>query len=218
MLDLIMWYPTLGDVLEVYERVAGRHPSPPESRDEAAVDRLVVAPQWAGNEEKTVGSMASKAAAILSCATEEDKFPERGAHVGYALAVTLLEKNGFDLQADLTAVRDVALQLRDGDLQTDGLADWITLRLERKDRSLNARRILTALDRMTRVIDRLKKHPDGERLAKQLDAAGHAICTEVIDAFEPGEQAQERILHSYPAVDERWGTVIRLEGFDGEDE
>ena len=209
MLDLIMWYPTLGDVLEVYKRVAGGHPSPPESRDEAAVDRLVVAPQWAGDEEKTIASMARKAAAILSCAVEDDPFPERSAHVGYGLAVTFLEKNGFELQAGLTAVCDLALQLRDGHLQTDGLADWIALRLERKEKQFNARQVFAALDRMTRVIDRLQKHPDGERLAKQLNAAGYAICTEVIDAFEPGEQVRERILQSYPAIDERWGTIIR---------
>ena len=204
-----MWYPTLDDVLEVYKRVAEGHTSPPEPRNKAAVARLVVAPQWAGGEKRTIGSMARKAAAILSCAVEDDPFPERGAHVGYALAVTFLEKNGLNLRTDLDSVRDLAQSLRDGDLGTDGLADWTALRLERKEEQFNARQVFAALDRMTRVIDRLQKHPDGERLAKQLNAAGYAICTEVIDAFEPGEQARERILQSYPAIDERWGTIIR---------
>lgn len=203
-----MWYPTVRDISGVYERVAGAHASPKKPKDKA-VDRLVVAPQWAGDERKTVGSMAHKAAAIIACATEEDPFPERGAHVGYAVAVTFLEKNGFDLQTGLTAVRDLALQFRDGGLQADGLADWITLRLERKDRSLNGRQIFTALHHITTVIDRLKKHPEGGRLAKQLDAAGYAICTELVDVFKPSEWGRKRILRSYPAVDERWGTVFR---------
>ena len=210
----IMWYPTLDDVLEVYKRVAEGHTSPPEPR-KAAVARLVVAPQWAGGEKRTIGSMARKAAAILSCAVEDDPFPERGAHVGYALAVTFLEKNGLNLRTDLDSVRDLAQSLRDGGLGTDGLADWIALRLERKEKQFNARQVFAALDRMTRVIDRLKRHPDGGRLAQQIDAAGYAICTEVIDAFEPGERARERILQSYPAVDERWGTVIRDEDPEG---
>lgn len=212
-----MWYPTLNDVLEIYERIAGAYAPAPKPRDEGAVDRLVMAPQWAGGEKRTIENIARKTAEILSCAVEDGTFQKKNVHVGYALAALFLEKNDFTLRTDLETVHDQLVRLQGGDLEIDELAAWIGSQLERKEKPFNAKRVFSALHRIATVMEELEDHADMERHADQLDAAGYTICAEMVDAFDPSENTRGRILRSYPAIDEHWGEVFEDKGLEAED-
>ena len=205
-----MWYPTVQDVLDVYERVASFEGQKADVRDRNALDRAIVAPQHAGGDKGTVENIARKAAAMMVSIIENRLFRPCTQRTAFALTHVFLDRNGYSFQASLDGMGELFYQISDGTLGHEDLATWIGNRLESQNRQQNARRILSALSHIARVIEEIEQMPGLKRYADTLDNAGNAICLEVATLLEVGNNGRDYVQEGYPAVDERWGEAFDI--------
>lgn len=63
--DAPMWYPTLSDVLTVYERIASYEGRKAAVRDRSALYQAIIAPQRAGGDDPAIEDLSTKAAAFM---------------------------------------------------------------------------------------------------------------------------------------------------------
>lgn len=205
-----MWYPTVQDVLDVYERVASYEGHPADVRNRNALDRAIVAPQHEGGDQATPETLAKKAAALMISVVENRLFEPCTQRTAFALTHVFLDRNGVTFQASIDGMGELFYQISDGTLGHEDLATWIEARLEPQNRQRNAQRILSALTHIARVIEDLEGMPGLHRHADSLDNAGNAICLEVAALLEVGKNVQDYVQESYPAVDERWGEAFEI--------
>lgn len=205
-----MWYPTVYDIREVYDRIAGAEGRPCQIRSEAALNRLVVAPQERGEERQTVSALGIKAAAILRHAIGRKVFEHSNEQTTYALTATFLYRNDFSWEASLEDVKNISPTIREG-ISLGCLGEWVGARLSRRREGRSGRRILAALNNLATVAERLEGIPKMDRYVSTLDAIGHMICAELESASDPSDRKRQRILMSFPAVKEHWGDVFETE-------
>lgn len=203
-----MWYPKLQDVLEVYERIASYEGRKVEVRDRNALDRAIVAPQHAGGNEATTENLARKAAALMISIIENRLFEPCTQRTAFALTSIFLDRNGVYFRASVDGMGELFYQISDGSLGHDDLSTWIQSRLEMKDRQKNARRILSALSHIARVIEEIEGTPGMKRHADSLDNAANAVCIEVANLLQLRDNGREYVQEGYPDVYERWGEVF----------
>lgn len=203
-----MWYPTLSDVLEVYERIASYEGREAEVRDRSALDRAIIAPQRAGGDDPTTENLAKKAAALMIEIIRPRLFKPCTQRTGFALTSVFLDRNGATFQASLDGMGELFYQISDGSMGRKELAAWIESRLEMRHREQSARRILSALNHMARSLEELDGMPGIERHVDTLDNAGNAVCLEVASLYQLGGNGRQYVREGYPAVDERWGEAF----------
>ena len=204
-----MWYPLLQDVVDIYERVASYEGHQASVRDRKALDRLIVAPQHAGGDEATTENLARKAAALIISVIENRLFEPCTQRTAFALTTVFLDRNGVTFQASIDGMGELFYQISDGTVTHEDLSRWIDSRLEVQNRQQNARRILSALSHIARVIEEIEGMPGLRHHADSLDNAGNAICLEVAALLEVGETAHDYIQEGYPAVDDRWREAFK---------
>ena len=204
-----MWYPLLQDVVDIYERVASYEGHQASVEDREALDRLIVAPQHAGGDEATTENLARKAAALITLVIENRLFEPCTQRTAFALTTVFLDRNGVTFQASIDGMGELFYQISDGTLTHEDLSRWIDSRLEVQNRQQNARRILSALSHIARVIEEIEGMPGLRHHADSLDNAGNAICLEVAALLEVGETAHDYIQEGYPAVDDRWREAFK---------
>lgn len=205
-----MWYPKLQDVLDVYERIASYEGHSAEVRDRNALDRAIVAPQHAAGNEATTENLAKKAAALMISIIENRLFEPCTQRTAFALTSVFLDRNGVSFRASVDGMGELFYQISDGTLGHGDLATWIESRLEMRHRQQNARRILSALSHIARVIEEIEGMPGLKRHADSLDNAGNAICLEVASLLQLGNNGREYVQEGYPAVDDRWGEAFDM--------
>lgn len=203
-----MWYPTLQEVLDVYERVASYEGHEAKVRDRNALDRAIVAPQHAGGDKPTTDNLARKAAALMTSIIENRLFEPCTQRTAFALTSVFLDRNGVTFQASIDGMGELFYQISDGTVTHEDLSTWIESRLEMQSRQQNARRILSALSHIARVIEEIEGMPGLKRHADSLDNAGNAICLEVAALLEVGNNGRDYVQEGYPAVDDRWGEAF----------
>ena len=203
-----MWYPKLRDVLEVYERIAAYEGREAEVRDRNALDRAIVAPQHAGEDDATTETLARKAAALMISIVQNRLFEPCTQRTAFALTSVFLDRNGVNFRASVDGMGEVFYQISDGTLGRGELATWIESRLEMRHRQQNARRILSALSHVAHVIEEIESVPGLKRHADSLDNASNAICLEVGTLLQLGNNGRDYVREGYPAVDDRWGEAF----------
>lgn len=199
-----MWYPTLSEVLAVYERVASYEGHKAEVRDRSALDRAIVAPQRVGGDEPTTETLAKKAAALMIEIIRPRLFEPCTQRTAFALTSVFLDRNGATFQASLDGMGELFYQISDGTMGEKELGAWIESRLEMRYREQSARRILSALNHIARVLEDLEGIPGLKRHVDTLDNAANAICLEVASLYQLGDDGAKYVREGYPAVDERW--------------
>lgn len=205
-----MWYPTVQDVLDVYERVASFEGHTPEVRDRNALDRAIVAPQHEGGNRPTTENLSRKAAALMISIIEDRLFEPCTQRTAFALTSVFLDRNGMTFQASLDGMGELLYQISDGTLRHGSLSTWIEARLEPQNRQKNARRILSALSHIANIIEEIEEIPGLQRQAESLDNAANAICLEVATLLEIGNNGRKYVQEGFPAVDERWGEAFEI--------
>lgn len=204
-----MWYPTLHDVIDIYDQVASYEGHEADVRDRDALDRLIVAPQHAGKDEPTPQNLARKAAALMKSAIENRLFKPCTQRTAFTLTSVFLDRNGATFRASIHGMGELFYQITDGSLTHEDLSRWIESRLEVQSRQDNARRILSALSHIAGVLEEIEGMPGLKRHAELLDNAGNAICLEVAALLEVGETTHDYVQEGYPSVDDRWGEAFK---------
>jgi len=94
-----MWYPTLSEVIRIYERVSPEQDG--RIRDKQALNRMIMAPQHAEEDTPTKDNLAGKTSAMVIAAVEAEPFTRRTEQAGFAVGSHFLDRNGATLQASM---------------------------------------------------------------------------------------------------------------------
>lgn len=201
-----MWYPSLSDVIRIYERVSPKQDG--RVRDERALDRMIMAPQHAAEDHPTKANLAGKTSAMIIAAVEAEPFTRRTEEAALAVGAQFLDRNGATLQASLNGMQGLLDQISEGMLEHETFKRWIKDRTKMQTRQESAKRILGAVSRISQVIEEIEQKPDAGRHAQTLENAGNAICTEVNRLIDMQEGKSKLVEEGYPAVYERWKSAF----------
>lgn len=202
-----MWYPTLSDALDIYERVATHEGHRPDISDPAALDRVIVAPQRHGTDQATAESLSRKAAAMCVMAVQTQVFGSITSRTAYVLISEFLDRNGANFNASVADLKEQSYPIADGTVGME-IASWIEAHLEMREPHRHQRHILTALNRLAQTIEELEGVPGLERKVETLDNVGDGVCRAMASLFRSEMKGEEIVHGSFPAVHDRWGPVF----------
>ena len=203
-----MWYPTLSDVVDLHERVAYSRGHALEVADPEALDRVVVAPQWAGRDASSDRRLARKAAALFLTATRLRPFQESNVRTAFAVMLTFLHRNGTRLEVSFDAVRDRFDEVGFDTLDEGTLAAFLVSNCARRSPSRPLRRLLAALSRLAHTIEALDEEPALEDQVSVLDGVGADISHALAVIFVVNPTDWDTLSPAYPAVGDRWAEAF----------
>lgn len=199
-----MWYPTLSDVIDIYERIATYQGHDATISDSAALDRIIVAPQRHGTDRATAESLSRKAAAMYVTAVQNQVFESATARTAYVLVSEFLDRNGAQFEASVAEMMELSSSVAEG-AEGDKIASWIEERVTVRPAHRHRRRLLGALTHLARTIEELERVPGLEQNVRTLGKVGGTVAREVASLFPFQHDARSVLQQSFPAVDDRWG-------------
>lgn len=201
-----MWYPTLSDVLDIYERVATHEGHAATISDPGGLDRVIVAPQRHGTGQVTAESLSEKAAAMYVMAVETEVFKPSTVRTAYVLVSEFLDRNGANFKASVNEMEDQFTPIAEG-ATGEEVTSWIKTHLDMRPSHVRWRQILGALDRLARTIEALEGVPGLERRMETIDEVGDNVCRAVA-SLPSRTGGREAVRNSFPAVHDRWGEAF----------
>ena len=120
-----MRYLTLGEVLELYQRVMEMSGGAQGIRDLEALQSSMAQPRMTfGGQELYVG-VIEKAAALGLSLIKNHPFVDGNKRVGHAAMETFLVLNGYEVQADPKEQEEVILKVATGEMSRSEFVMWL---------------------------------------------------------------------------------------------
>ena len=129
-----MRYLTLAEVVELHRLTIEQSGGASGLRDLGALESAVAQPRMTFRQEDLYPTMVEKASALCASLVQNHPFVDGNKRVGHAAMETFLVLNGFEIDASVDSQEKIVLALASGELDRNGLADWLAERVVKKKR------------------------------------------------------------------------------------
>ena len=121
-----MRYLTLGEVLELYQRVMEISGGAQGIRDLQALQSSLAQPRMTFDGRELYGSMVSKAVALGFSLIKNHPFVDGNKRIGHAAMEAFLMLNGHEIRADVNEQEEVILKVAAGEMGRTELEQWLS--------------------------------------------------------------------------------------------
>ena len=122
------------EVLELHGLILAQSGGGSGVRDPGALDSALAQPRMTFGGTDLYPTIVEKAAALGFSLVKNHPFVDGNKRIGHAALETFLVLNGHEIDAPVDEQERVILELAAGDLDRDGLTEWLRAHLvERKD-------------------------------------------------------------------------------------
>jgi death-on-curing protein len=125
-----MRYLTLGEVVELHQRLLQATGGAPGIRDSGALESAVAQPKATFGGADLYPTLAEKAAALCSSLVQGHPFVDGNKRVGHAAMEAFLVLNGTEIDAPVDAQERLMLDLAAGRIGRSQVADWLRQHLK----------------------------------------------------------------------------------------
>ncbi len=129
-----MRYLTLGEVLELHQRVIKQSGGAVGIRDVNALEAALAQPRMTFGGEELYPTLVEKAAVLGFSLIQNHPFVDGNKRTGHAAMETFLVLNGLEIDATVAEQEQIILQIASGMLARKAFTDWLRHHIvERKD-------------------------------------------------------------------------------------
>ena len=128
-----MRYLSVTEVLDLHRRLIEQSGGSPGIRDRGALVSAVRQPQMEFGGEELYSSIAEKAAALGFALIQNHPFVDGNKRTGHASMEVFLRLNGWEIVASVDEQERLAINVADGTVSRDELAEWLSAHVERLD-------------------------------------------------------------------------------------
>jgi len=121
-----MRYLTLGEVLELYQRVMEISGGAQGIRDLQALQSSLAQPRMTFDGQELHGSMVPKAVALGFSLIKNHPFVDGNKRIGHAAMEAFLMLNGHEIRADVNEQEEVILKVAAGEMGRTELEQWLS--------------------------------------------------------------------------------------------
>ena len=125
-----MRYLTLGEVVDLHDRLLGATGGAPGIRDLGALDSATAQPKATFGGADLYPTLADKAAALCFSLVRNHPFVDGNKRVGHAAMETFLVLNGSEIDAAVDEQERLMLDLAAGLIDRSRLTDWLRQHLK----------------------------------------------------------------------------------------
>lgn len=125
---------SLGEVLELYERIIEQSGGALGIRDAGALESALAQPRVTFAGQDLYPGTIEKAAALAFSIIMNHPFVDGNKRTGHAAMETFLVLNGYEIDASVDEQERVILQAASGKLTRDALTDWLRNHIIEKKR------------------------------------------------------------------------------------
>ena len=126
-----MRYLTLGEVVELHQRLLAQSGGAPGLRDLGLLESALAQPRASFDGADLHPTIADKAAALCFALVANHPFLDGNKRIGHAAMEVFLVLNGFEIEATVDEQERTMLAVASGTLDRDGLSQWLKSRLIR---------------------------------------------------------------------------------------
>ncbi len=206
-----MWYPSLPDLLQLYDRICSVRDLPARVAEMPVVDEAILAPQRAASdsEDRSADVIAKKSTALLSPLVQRRPFENCNDRVAYAVAQRFTDRNGFVFGASLSEVVPVFEHMRsEEELARDAVASWIESKLTTRFDTSHRRRIFSALNALAETKEDLEVVPGLHDDVDRIDEVGYILAQQAASLFRLDEEEKQELKQLHPAFWEAWNDAL----------
>jgi death-on-curing protein len=120
-----MRYLTLGEALELYQRVMKQSGGSVGIHNLSALESALAQPRMTFGGEELYSTIVEKASALGFSLIKNHPFVDGNKRAGHAAMETFLVLNGFEINASVDEQEQIILQVALGELERDEFADWL---------------------------------------------------------------------------------------------
>ena len=128
-----MRYLSVTEVLDLHRRLLEQSGGSPGLRDRGALVSAVRQPQMQFGGEELYPSIEEKAAALGFALIQNHPFVDGNKRTGHASMEVFLRLNGWEIVASVDEQERLAINIADGTVSRDELAEWLSAHVERLD-------------------------------------------------------------------------------------
>jgi death-on-curing protein len=129
-----MRYLTLGEVLELYQRIIAQSGGLAGVRDLDALESALTQPRMTFGNRELYPTLVDKAAALGFSLIQNHPFVDGNKRIGHAAMETFLVLNGFEIDASVDEQEQIILQVALGKLKRDDFTAWLRAHIVKKNR------------------------------------------------------------------------------------
>ena len=118
-------YLSLGEVLEIYQRVMDISGGAMGIRDLNALESSIVQPRMTFGQQDLYPTLAEKAAALAYALILNHPFVDGNKRVGHAAMEVFLMLNGFEIVSSVDEQENIILQVAAGEMDQRRFAEWV---------------------------------------------------------------------------------------------
>lgn len=202
-----MWYPTLPDVIFLYEEICGIQEVEARINEMPAVDEAILAPQRTAREERTQPVIARKMAAFLVPLVRGQPFANCNDRVAHSMAQRFVDRNGFTLQVSYPEMVRAFDTMREEGLTLDSFADWLQSNLKSRFDAAHRERLFASLNQLAQVKEEVENRPGFQDLAEQVDAIGYTLTQQVSTLFRV-KNGETELRDRFPLFWDAWSESL----------
>jgi death-on-curing protein len=120
-----MHYLTLGEALELYQRVMEQSGGSVGIHNLSALESALAQPRMTFGGEELYSTIVEKASTLGFSLIKNHPFVDGNKRAGHAAMETFLVLNGFEINASVDEQEQIILQVALGELERDEFADWL---------------------------------------------------------------------------------------------
>lgn len=120
-----MRYLSLGEVLDLYDRVIAQSGGAKGIRDQGALESAVAQPRMMFGDEELYPTLPAKAGALALSLVSNHPFVDGNKRIGHFAMEVMLVLNGFELDAPVEEQETTILSLAEGTLEREVFVRWV---------------------------------------------------------------------------------------------
>lgn len=120
-----MQFLTLGQVLEIHERIMAQTGGPIGVRDIGGLESAIAQPRMTFSGEELYPSIEDKAAALGFSIIQNHPFTDGNKRTGHAAMEIFLILNGFEISQPVEEQEEIILKVASGKLTRQAFAQWL---------------------------------------------------------------------------------------------
>jgi len=127
-----MRYLTVGEVLEIYNRVMQQSGGLVGIRDLGALESAVAQPRMTFGGAELHPTLVEKASALGFSLIQNHPFIDGNKRTGHAAMETFLVLNGYHINTSVDEQVEIVLQVASGNVGREAFTDWLRHHVERR--------------------------------------------------------------------------------------
>jgi death on curing protein len=120
-----MRYLTVGEVLEIYDRVMKQSGAFVGIRDFGGLDSAVAQPRMTFDGEELYSTVVDKASALCFSLIQNHPFVDGNKRTGHAAMEIFLVLNGWQIEADVDEQESTILKVASGEMSREQFVVWL---------------------------------------------------------------------------------------------